>query len=164
MLIQKNQVTIGLIQLATHSFWAKWDRSVFPSFGGFFQINFKIIRTSVFQLLYRVVGKQHAQINRLIQNNTCPEKTSAGVTGTLEKSGFPVPSCSQNLCYSDAATQVGSLIGNFRLHVSRFFSHSVGMNKSCSQGSFQACLTVPSNTDKTLNHISAFQGSFWDKA
>lgn len=99
-LIQKNQVTVGLIQLATHSFWAEWDR-FFSVFVFFFRINFRIIRTSVFQL-YRVVEKQCAQINRITQ----VQKTSPTLTGTLEKSGFPVPSCLQNLCYSDAATHL----------------------------------------------------------
>lgn len=61
-LIQKNQITVGLIQLATHSFWAEWDR-FFLVFVFVFQINFRVIRTSVFQL-YRVVGKQCAQIKQ----------------------------------------------------------------------------------------------------
>lgn len=114
-----------------------------------------------------MVGKQFAQINRLNQNNTGPEKTPPGLTGPLEKSGFPVPSCLKNLCYSDAATQVGSLLGILNCIDQGMFSHSVGMNKSINpvpKGSFQACLSVPSNTDKALNHISAFQGSFWDNA
>lgn len=40
-LIQKNQVTVGLIQLANHSFWAEWDRFIFLSFRFLFSNKFK---------------------------------------------------------------------------------------------------------------------------